>query len=605
MAYFSPPTLVGEVSGFRFGAVISTLDFSRDGRPDLLVANGYGDTATAAPQFSLLVQQADGSFALDTTSAVAQTLPSMFVPVTVEADFNNDGIVDLALTDYGYKDFSLPSTDPNFNNFLLQPAFVFLSSSAGYQVSSLASVNLHSKGMDAGDIDGDGDVDILLDSGGGGTISGPTILLNNGAGQFEQVSDRIPQFQNINNSAALGDFNGDGALDLVFGPERENSVNATPDTLENARGTVLLNDGTGDFNNSAVIKLPLPSFNDGFVVASAIDTTDLNGDGFDDVLISHSRQILAGQNEPVEPDPAYDGTGRYLQILISDGNGGFVDETATRLGPQTDEISPLTATGGYNLNTASNGSPLFLDVNGDGHQDIFVNTSQSFSSTNPLLYLNYGDGTFAAIQTNFVPQNVTLPISGLLSDLNNDSRIDAVSSYGSDAVVIETLLGADTTVLNTLPDQPNGLNSGLSQIYRFYNTETGAHFYTNSVLERNQVLSELPNFVFEANAFDTNVTTSNGDAVYRFYNSSNGTHFYTISDEERESVMNSIPHFQYEGIAYYADANGSDSSQKLYRFYNEAAGTHFYTTSADERDSIISTLGHYTYEGIAFYVDLA
>ena len=40
--------------------------------------------------------------------------------------------------------------------------------------------------------------------------------------------------------------------------------------------------------------------------------------------------------------------------------------------------------------------------------------------------------------------------------------------------------------------------------------------------------------------------------MYRFYNSTTGAHFYTPSAVERDVVIDELPHFKSEGIAYYA-----------------------------------------------------
>lgn len=152
----------------------------------------------------------------------------------------------------------------------------------------------------------------------------------------------------------------------------------------------------------------------------------------------------------------------------------------------------------------------------------------------------------------------------------------------------------------------DGNNSTTSEVYRFFNSENGSHFYTSSSAERDQVLTNLPQYQYEGNTFGSNATADNGGvAVHRFFNSATGTHFYTSSEEERQSIENTLSHFQYEGISYYAHGSDTGSNDALYRFFNTENGTHFFTTSETERDNIINTLGHYNYEGVAYYVDFA
>ena len=40
--------------------------------------------------------------------------------------------------------------------------------------------------------------------------------------------------------------------------------------------------------------------------------------------------------------------------------------------------------------------------------------------------------------------------------------------------------------------------------------------------------------------------------VYRFYNTATGAHFYTIDESEKDNVIAHYPNFKFEGIAFYA-----------------------------------------------------
>ena len=141
-------------------------------------------------------------------------------------------------------------------------------------------------------------------------------------------------------------------------------------------------------------------------------------------------------------------------------------------------------------------------------------------------------------------------------------------------------------------------------VYRFYNTGTGAHFYTVSETERATIQATRPDMPFEGAAFyASNVSTAGLSPVYRFYNTRTGVHFYTISASERSTILATLPHFTDEGIAYYASTAPGFGLTPLYRFYVASKGFHFYTASATERDRIQSTLaGIYTYEGVGYHV---
>lgn len=142
-------------------------------------------------------------------------------------------------------------------------------------------------------------------------------------------------------------------------------------------------------------------------------------------------------------------------------------------------------------------------------------------------------------------------------------------------------------------------------VHRFYNSATGAHFFTTSNTEANAVRATLPTFDHEGLAYRTAADGAAGATdVFRFYNTALGYHFYTANAAERDAIMATLPNFQYEGVAYKAYAADNGPQEELYRFFNTSTGAHFFTTSETERDAIIATLPAFTYEGVAFYVDV-
>jgi lysophospholipase L1-like esterase len=148
--------------------------------------------------------------------------------------------------------------------------------------------------------------------------------------------------------------------------------------------------------------------------------------------------------------------------------------------------------------------------------------------------------------------------------------------------------------------------SSNANVYRFYNTQTNTHFYTISPTERDMVIAQFPNFVYEGSFFAALTGPASGaQPVYRLYNTQTGTHFYTINAAEREAIPNLYPWFIDEGPAYYAFATAVDGSIPLYRFYNTETGAHFFTPSDEERAAITQAYAQFQDEGVAFYVSSA
>lgn len=145
--------------------------------------------------------------------------------------------------------------------------------------------------------------------------------------------------------------------------------------------------------------------------------------------------------------------------------------------------------------------------------------------------------------------------------------------------------------------------SDRTAVYRFFNTATGAHFFTANAGERDYVIQTYPTFKYEGTAFYAygNATTGQ-NPVFRFFNRSTGAHFYTIDQGERDFVNANYPVFQYEGPIWYAQTTSGNGSIPIYRFFNRRTGAHFYTVSAAERDFVIATYTDFQFEGTAYNV---
>ena len=147
------------------------------------------------------------------------------------------------------------------------------------------------------------------------------------------------------------------------------------------------------------------------------------------------------------------------------------------------------------------------------------------------------------------------------------------------------------------------MNLVLQETFRFFNAQTGAHFFTTSVTERDDVVRNLPTFQYEGVAFYTSATPASGlKPVHRFYGSDTGVHFYTISDAEKAHIEANLPRMRYEGVAYYASQVAGPSVSALNRFYVPTRGFHFYTASATEAAAIRTTNALYNWEGLGYYV---
>ena len=173
---------------------------------------------------------------------------------------------------------------------------------------------------------------------------------------------------------------------------------------------------------------------------------------------------------------------------------------------------------------------------------------------------------------------------------------------------VETInnLGSNDIVrffANSAQEQLKDEDFGENTVYRFYDRNSGFHFYTSDKNERNYVYDLLNNYTYEGASYlgiDPAIETESV-AVHRFYNRDSGTHLYTIDENEKNVVQQELDNYNYEGEAFSAYSLQVEGSIPIYRFYNSATGSHFYTPSATERDVVIDELPNFESEGIAYY----
>ncbi|GJE40215.1 matrixin family metalloprotease [Methylobacterium persicinum] len=129
--------------------------------------------------------------------------------------------------------------------------------------------------------------------------------------------------------------------------------------------------------------------------------------------------------------------------------------------------------------------------------------------------------------------------------------------------------------------------SDVTAVYRFYDTQTGDHFYTTSSAEKAQIQQTLPWFTYEGTPWATPTKGADTTDVFRFFDTSSNAHFFTTSVSERDQIMKTAPSFKYEGVAFeaYADAS-APGALTLERFYNTQTGQHHFAGSAAEASGI-------------------
>lgn len=251
--------------------------------------------------------------------------------------------------------------------------------------TSARPLNYDPYGLVAADINGDGNQDLLVSVAEAGTgNNGVRVLLGNGTqtlqapGPIYQTGEEYPL------AITAGDFNGDGVLDVA-------AVHWVNNTSPAELG-VILGNGDGTFGLPATQDMSLPT---AFPEWTAIETADLNGDGYLDLVMAcGAGQIVYtffGEGDGTFDTPReYPLTGDSLDIAVADFNGDNKPDVAFSLDTGKmgvlfnkgdgffEVISPLPPISGDPRlwgEFPTDGAPTGLtaaDMDGDGAMDVVL-----------------------------------------------------------------------------------------------------------------------------------------------------------------------------------------------------------------------------------------
>lgn len=130
-------------------------------------------------------------------------------------------------------------------------------------------------------------------------------------------------------------------------------------------------------------------------------------------------------------------------------------------------------------------------------------------------------------------------------------------------------------------------------MFRLYNPNSGEHFYTGNVAERDHLAA----VGWKSEGVGWTAPAKSGTPVYRLYNPNAGDHHYTMNKAEHDNLVRLG--WKSEGIGWYSAEN--QGRAPLYREYNPnaRAGAHNYTLNRAE-DQYLGRVG-WTREGVAWY----
>ncbi len=203
----------------------------------------------------------------------------------------------------------------------------------------LGGANYNARSASLGDMDNDGDLDLLFQGGSGAQQLFRNNLVENGSLTYTNVTNTLlPGGLGPSWSAAWGDYDGDGFVDIFVG---QSNIGASGDALRNESGT-------GFSNASVSIGLNDPGFHQN------VAWVDIDSDQDLDLVI------------------AMEGPERH-EIYLQD-NGSF---------------TAVGALAGFQQDVGTNGYGMAIgDTDGDGDLDIYISTCRGNNNIRNHFYEN-------------------------------------------------------------------------------------------------------------------------------------------------------------------------------------------------------------------------
>ncbi|QUL38176.1 CRTAC1 family protein [Erythrobacter sp. JK5] len=420
------------------------------------VAGGPTPPPSPPPASATLPVGANTTFADRTTqmqvvhsfgfSAGLNPMVAQFAGGAASGDIDNDGDLDVfvARGDSGPNRLYVNQGGARFED---------RAAAAGLAYSLGGTSNGRHSGPTFADVDGDGDLDLLL----GGLQGGPTKLFaNNGSGSFTDATagsglDNASSAQTI--SMALGDYDADGDLDILmahWGTPRNPSVPGETETLwrnDSTPGKVRFTPASqvSGVANLLAFELPTGVLGPNYDYTFAPNFADIDGDRDLDILMVSDF--------------------RGSKVLVNNGNGtfsgvGFTPDDENGMGSAVGDfdndgdldwfVSSINGNrlyrnlGGasFRREAASGVEPggwgwgsCFADFNADGWLDIYQTngweagkdpSASLYVDDTSRLWMSRGDGTFvdAAAASNMLDTDQGRGI--VCDDFDNDGDVDVL-----------------------------------------------------------------------------------------------------------------------------------------------------------------------------------
>lgn len=340
-------TAVAYDTGGLFPSSVAVADVNEDGVADLTATNGCSDSQCMTASVGVMSGNGDGTFKKAVTYSLGSgTSGASSVAV---ADVSGDGKADLLVTSQcGETPVCTPTGPPGAFSVLLNKG------DGTFQLGVVQfTAGTFTDFVTVGDLNGDGKPDVVIANycaSGDYCFSAGSVevLLGNGDGTFQTSVDYPPGgFGTI--SAALGDVDGDGNLDVLASNECPDLVRCGAFGYTTGDVGVLQGNGNGTFQ--PVVTYDSAGYYDSWVAAA-----DVNGDGRRDLLTTNR----CGDNYL---DCSFGTVGVLLNTSISFGLVPSIAEMSLSPGQSGSATITIFANGGLDPQSLTNWTCTGLPAN--------------------------------------------------------------------------------------------------------------------------------------------------------------------------------------------------------------------------------------------------
>ncbi|SHI33515.1 Por secretion system C-terminal sorting domain-containing protein [Hymenobacter daecheongensis DSM 21074] len=337
-------------------------DLDADGDLDLITANAFA-TGT------LSVRLNDGAATFTAPATNAEIAVGSAPRNLALGDLDGDGDLDLVAANSFSNTLSVRLNDGSSNFSVPQ--------------SAQLTTGMYPLGVALGDIDGDGDLDLVVANNQSASVS---VFSNDGTALFTSLATASVAVGQYPYAVALGDVDNDGDLDLLASNTSSNTV------------SIRLNNGSSVFTAPALnAECPVAFRPQGIALG------DVDADGDLDFVTASSN-------------------GNMVSVRLNTGAGAFVPSTTL----------PEVPVGSFPYNVA------LTDVNSDGHLDLLAVNAGANSVS---LRLNNGSGRFLPPATSAEIPVSSNPLALAVGDLDSDGDIDLLAPSQSSYAVSVRLNG--------------------------------------------------------------------------------------------------------------------------------------------------------------------